>query len=271
MKKIILSALIISMAIGVNAQDIPERKTGKPGMHHKMDRKKANRMDMQKLNLTEDQKAKFKAQRESVRSQMEELKKNDNITVKEQREKMEAIRKDNKTKMQSFLTADQKAQIEKNKIEGKKKHEEMAKKRGEKMQSYLGLTDVQKTQLEKNKADMEQKIKAIKEDKKMTDVQKKEQFKQLMKSNKESMKSILTEEQLKKMKESKHRKPENRDGERKRPARTKRFNPVTSIYILNLLTVRRFFHFRMPSQSLSLPLTTVVKQQITTHEEKRNG
>jgi Spy/CpxP family protein refolding chaperone len=109
MKKIILSALIVSMAIGVNAQDIPERKTGKPGMHHKMDRKKGDRMDMQKLNLTEDQKAKFKAQRESFRSQMEALKKNEKITVGEQRAQMEAIRKENKTKMQSFLTADQKA------------------------------------------------------------------------------------------------------------------------------------------------------------------
>jgi hypothetical protein len=92
----------------------------------------------------------------------------------------------------------------------------MAKNRGEKMQSYLGLTDAQKTQLDKNRADMQQKMKAIKEDKKMTDEQKKEQFKQLMKSNKESMQSILTEEQLKKMKESKHRKPGNRDGDRKR-------------------------------------------------------
>jgi len=67
--------LIVSMAFAVNAQDIPERKTGKPGMHHKMDRKKADRKDMQNLNLTEEQKAQFKTQRESFRKQMEELKK----------------------------------------------------------------------------------------------------------------------------------------------------------------------------------------------------
>lgn len=219
MKKIILSALIVSMAIGVNAQNIPERKTGKPGMHHKMDRKKGERMDMQKLNLTEDQKAKFKTQRESFRSQMEELKKNDNITVKESREKMEAIRKDNKTKMQSFLTADQKAQIEKMKKEGKEKHEGMAKERGERMKTQLGLTDVQSAQLAKNRADMQQKMKVIKEDKKMTDEQKREQVKELMKSQRESMKSVLTEDQIKKMKESNHRKPGGRDGERKKPVK----------------------------------------------------
>ena len=64
MKKIILSALVVSMALAVNAQQIPERKAGKPEMHHKMDRKKGSRMDMQKLNLTEEQKAQFKTQRE---------------------------------------------------------------------------------------------------------------------------------------------------------------------------------------------------------------
>ena len=219
MKKIILSALIVSMAIGVNAQDIPERKTGKPGMHHKMDRKKGDRMDMQKLNLTEDQKAKFKTQRESFRSQMEALKKNESITVGEQRAKMEAIRKDNKTKMQSFLTTDQKAQIEKTKKEGKAKHEAMAKERGEKMKTQLGLTDVQSAQLAKNRADMQQKMKAIKEDKKMTDEKKREQIKELMKSQRESMKSVLTEDQLKKMKESQHRRPDGRDGDQKRPVK----------------------------------------------------
>ena len=219
MKKIIVSALIVSMAIGVNAQNIPERKTGKPGMHHKMDRKKGDRMDIQKLNLTEDQKAKFKTQRESFRSQMEALKKNETITVGEQRSKMEAIRKDNKTKMQSFLTVDQKAQIEKMKKEGKEKHEGMAKERAEKMQTQLGLTAIQSAQLSKNRADMQQKIKAIKEDKKMTDEQKREQIKELMKIQRESMKSVLTEDQIKKMKESQHRRPGGRDGERKKPVK----------------------------------------------------
>lgn len=216
MKKIILSAIIVSMAIGINAQDIPERKTDKPGMHHKMDRKKDNRMDMQKLNLTEDQKVKFKEQRESFRKQMESLKKNDNITVGEQRTKIEAIRKDNKTKMANIFTADQKAQMEQMKKEKMQQHKEMAKKRSEKMQSTLNLTDAQKAQLDKNRADMQQKIKAIKEDKKLTDQQKKEKFMELRKSQSGSMRSVLTEEQIKKMKELRIRKQGNRDGERKR-------------------------------------------------------
>ncbi|MBK8311198.1 MAG: hypothetical protein IPL04_10185 [Chitinophagaceae bacterium] len=183
MKKIILSVLIVSMAFAVNAQDIPERKTGKPGMHHKMDRKKGSRMDMQKLNLTEDQKAQFKTQRENFRKQMEELKKNENITVKDQKERIAAIQKENKTKMQSFLTADQKAQIERNKVEGKKKFEERTKERGEKMKTQLGLTDAQSAQLKKNREATQQKIKAIKENSKMNEEQKKEQVKKVNESS----------------------------------------------------------------------------------------
>lgn len=207
------------MAIGINAQDIPERKTGKPGMHHKMDRKKGNQMDLQKLNLTEDQKTKLKTQKQNMRSQMEELKKNENITVGEQRAKMEAIRKDNKTKMANIFTTDQKAQLEAMKKEKMQQHKEMAKKRSEKMQSTLNLTEAQKAQLDKKRADMQQKIKAIKEDKNLTEQQKKEKFMELKKSQKGSLKSVLTEDQLKKMKESRHRKPGNRDGDRKKPVK----------------------------------------------------
>ncbi|MEO5948149.1 MAG: hypothetical protein ABIP79_15130 [Chitinophagaceae bacterium] len=216
MKKIILSALVLSMALAVNAQEIPERKADKPAMHHKMDRKKGDRMDMQKLNLTEDQKAQFKTQRESFHKQMEDLKKNDNITVKEWNAKKDAMQKENKAKMQSFLTADQKGQIEKNKVEGKKKTETKTKERGEKMKTQLGLSDVQSAQLKKNREATQQKMKFIKEDSKMSEEQKKEQIKELMKAQKESMKSILTEEQMKKMKESNHRK----DGDRKKPVKT---------------------------------------------------
>ncbi len=219
MKKIILSALVVSMALAVNAQQIPERKTDKPPMHHKMDRKKGDRMDMQKLNLTEDQKAQFKTQRESFHKQMETLKKNDNITVKEWNAKKDALQKENKAKMQSFLTADQKAQIEKNKVEGKKKFEARAKERGEKMKTQLGLTDAQSVQLKKNRESTQQKMKVIKEDSKMSEEQKKEQIKELMKAQKESMKSVLTEDQLKKMKESHHRQPGNRGGDSKKPVK----------------------------------------------------
>ena len=90
MKKIILSAIVLTIAAGIQAQEIPERKGERPHMqegrnHHMQKGRKQHgqHMDMQKLNLTEDQKAKFKTQRETFHKQMEDLKKNENITVKE--------------------------------------------------------------------------------------------------------------------------------------------------------------------------------------------
>jgi hypothetical protein len=50
-------------------------------------------------------------------------------------------------------------------------------------------------------AETAEKMKAIHENKSISQEQKKEQSKELMKQNKEQMKSILTEEQMKKLKE----------------------------------------------------------------------
>ena len=145
---------------------------------------------------------------------MEELKKNDNITVKEWKSKAEALRKEHKANTDNILTADQKAQLKKMKEEGKAKHEQMDKQRGEKMKERLGLTDDQSAKMEANRKAMGEKMKAIRENKSLSDEQKKEQMKELFKKQQDNMKSILTEEQLKKMKEGHHRKPQ---GDKKKP------------------------------------------------------
>jgi len=212
MKKIILPTLVLSLAFAVQAQEIPERKGGRPPM---MERKKPHRgMEFQKLNLTEEQKAKFKSQNESFRQQMEELKKNDNITVKDWKTKAKTIRKKQKAKTQNILTSEQKAQLEKMKAEGKARHEAMGKERGEKMKIALGLTDEQSAKMQSNRKEIGEKMKSLRESTSLSDEQKREQMKELMKKQKENMKSILTEEQLKKLKETKHKRPE---GERRKP------------------------------------------------------
>ncbi len=200
MKKVIVSLMVASFAaIAVHAQEIPDRKreesrrVEKERMFHKK--------ELANLNLTEEQKTKMKSMNEHFRKQSEELRKQDNITVKESREKMEALRKDHHAKFQSILTAEQKAQIQKDKEARKIKAKEYGKKRQEKMKEELNLTEEQSAKMaESRKASME-KIKAIRENGSLNDEQKKEQVKELMKKQKESMKSILTEEQLQKMKE----------------------------------------------------------------------
>ena len=95
--------LVFSLAFAIKAQEIPERKSERHMMEQRHNGRQHMRgMDMKQLNLTEAQKEQFKAQKESFRKQMEELKKNDNITVKEWRSRMEALRKDQKTKIQKI-------------------------------------------------------------------------------------------------------------------------------------------------------------------------
>ena len=211
MKKIMLAATAVFLAFAVNAQEIPERKKdgfkpkdGHGRMHHRRPGGQGG-MEFQKLNLTETQKEQFKSQREGFRKQMEELKKNENITIKEQRSRMENLRKEQHSKMQSLLTADQKAQLEKMKTDRKALQEVDAKARAEKMKIRLGLSDEQSAKMEKNRKEMSEKMKALRENKSISEEKKREDMKELMKNQRESMKSILTAEQQKKLQEGMHR------------------------------------------------------------------
>ncbi len=208
MKKLIFSTAIIAMALAVQAQEIPERKSERQEMHQKnKGHRPMHGMDMKQLNLTDAQKEQFKTQQESFRKQMEELKKNDNITVKEWKSKAEALRKQHKEQTQLILTKEQKSQLEKMKEEGKVKREALGKERAEKMKTTLGLSDEQSAKMQTNRVKTGEKMKAIREDKSLSDDQKKENMKELHKEQKEFMKSVLTEEQLNKMKELRHHKP----------------------------------------------------------------
>lgn len=211
MKKIFLSLVAFSVVLAVKAQEIPERKTDRsPGMHKgKEGMRRHHGMDMKNLNLTEAQKEQFKKEREDFKKQMEELKKNDNITVKEWRSRMENMRTEHKAKMDGILTLTQKAQIEKNKEQGKAKQQEYGKKRAEMMKTRLGLTDDQSAKMEKNHKDLMEKMKSLREDKSLSEEKKREQMRELLKNQRESLKSILSEEQLNKMKEGR------KDGHRK--------------------------------------------------------
>ena len=201
MKKIILSALILSLAFAVQAQEGKTGRHGK-GRHH------GNVME--KLNLTEDQKAKMKTENEAFHKQMKEIKSNETVTVADMKSKTEAARKAHKAKVQSILTTEQKAQLEKMKSEFKGKreagmkgrHDRMGDRSG-KMAEKLNLTADQKAKMEKNREELKVKMKAIRDNSALDESAKKEKMKELMKERKESMKSILTDEQLKQLEENK--------------------------------------------------------------------
>src|SRR5258708_38178968 len=130
MKKIFLPLLMIALAAGA----LQAQKPGKMKMKHQQG------MMAQKLNLTEDQKAKFKSINEDFRKQMQDLKKKDDITVKEWKTRKENLMKDHIEKMQSVLTADQKTEIRKMKDDRQSKMKERNEKRFDRMKQKLSLT-----------------------------------------------------------------------------------------------------------------------------------
>ncbi len=106
MKKIFAGLVVLAMTVTtIQAQD-PQRK---------MDRMKRGQgmMMHQRSNLTEEQKQKFKALNEDFRKKMTDLRKQDEITVKEWRSRMAELQKKHHTEMQNVLSPEQKARLEK--------------------------------------------------------------------------------------------------------------------------------------------------------------
>jgi len=202
MKKVMLGVCMAALVVTtIQAQETRDREYGNHQMMNRHHRGEA----FKNLNLTQDQKVQFKSLNEEHRKQMAELRKNDNITVKEWNSKKDALQKDYREKIQTLLTPEQKTQLEKEKLERKAKMDERSKARMDKMKTDLGLSDEQLVKLKSERAAMQEKMKAIREDKSLDDQAKKEQQRELMQKQKESMRSILTEEQLKKLGEQRQK------------------------------------------------------------------
>jgi Spy/CpxP family protein refolding chaperone len=208
MKKylIALSAFTL-MAFAVNAQSAdnaaksPETtQTGtmhhKPGMY--MHRHHRNFSEMQKLNLSDAQKQQVKAMNEDYRNKVNNLEKDDNITLKDYRSQKANLEAERKAKFHDILTTDQKNQIAQAKKDRSEKMKMMAQKRLDKMKTDLNLTDDQVAKIQDQRKSMMDQAKAIRENTSLTNEQKKEQFMNIRKTSHDNMNKILTADQLKK-------------------------------------------------------------------------
>jgi Spy/CpxP family protein refolding chaperone len=198
MKKALIGmALAAFVVTGACAQDQSTDLTDRSKGRHRMDK-------MQQLNLSDDQKTEMKTINEDFKQQMTDLKKSeDKITVTEWKSKMATIRKDHIEKMQKVLTDEQKASLKTMKHEHKADMKKHGARRLEHMKKELNLTDDQVNALKKNHEEMGQKFKAVRDDKSLTEDQKKVELKKFKEQQHESLKSILTEEQLQKLDQQK--------------------------------------------------------------------
>ena len=215
MKKILLSLIAIAIiTFSVDAQtkrNNPEKqnrtekngneKIGHGKHHQKMDH---HQMD-NKLNLTEAQRQQMKSINMDFKNRMQELKKNDNMTVKEFNAKKKALMQERKQKTQALLTPEQRNQMKQLKKEHSGKREIESGKRIEKMRSNLGLSNDQVAKMKAQKEIYKSRTEAIKNNRSISNEQKKEQLKALREARKNSLKSFLTPEQLQKLEAMKNK------------------------------------------------------------------
>ena len=206
MKKTIVSlAVMIIAAISVNAQQ-PGQSMKQPHQQHF--RHHGRGMLAKKLNFSDQQKEQLKNINSDYHKKTMDLKKHDEITVKEFKSQMGALHKEHRAQLQALLTPEQKEQVAKMKQDRKQVAKVNSGARAEKMKIKLGLSDTQASQLKNIRTDMMTKMKSIHTDNSLSREQKHEQIKSLVMQQKDQLKTILTAdqlEQLQQMKSQHHR------------------------------------------------------------------
>ena len=209
MKKIILGLTALTLTLSAMAQEEAkekkswgggERKEMRGGDHGKMQEM------MEKLNLSEDQKAKMKAINDEFKNEMDALK-SQKFSEDVMKEKRMAIMKSRKEKIAAILTPEQKKQWEDMKPgKGNKDHErgdkrESREEKFEAMAKELNLTADQSAKFKVLQSSLRTKIKDIRSSTSLSEEQKKSEMKEVYKNHKKSVEEILTPEQRKQMKD----------------------------------------------------------------------
>jgi Spy/CpxP family protein refolding chaperone len=189
MKRLLIAVLALGIVATTSAQHKRERKQG----HHRQQM-------AQQLNLSEAQRTQAKALAAQYKTRMQELNKNEGITVKEYRDKKEALRKEQKAGMQALLTPEQRAQVAKAKADRKAQHEAKMARRMKQMQERLQLSEAQVAQMQAARQGLKSRLEAIKSNQSLSRQQRKEQLMALKKERKAQFDNMLTPEQKEKMK-----------------------------------------------------------------------
>lgn len=145
---------------------------------------------------------------------MRTVKSNAELDDEAKKARMHDLRKNYKENVGNVLTVEQrnllKEQREARKEHNKHTPEERAKFKSERLKEELGLTEDQRAEVEALSIRQLNAAADIRKNETLNDEQKKEQLQALRKSHKEELKTILNEEQLKKLKEMKAEKKDHR-------------------------------------------------------------
>ncbi len=205
-----LVAAALLMAATVCAQEKHDKKT--PEERAKL---RTERM-MEKLSLTDDQQTKMTELNLEAIKKRDEIRSNASLNDEQKREAMKAYHQEIKTKVDSLLTEEQRTQLKEKhaamKAEGEKHREQWknatpeqrAQMKTEHMAKKLSLTEEQKKKLTDLHLSTDKKMETLRANTALTDEQRKAEMKSIHETKRKELKQILTEEQLKQLKEHKH-------------------------------------------------------------------
>lgn len=201
MKKVL--AFTLALAIAGTSTFAQTQREVKPQQHAQGKHHGKKHEALAGIDLTAAQKEKLKADRQAYKAKMDELNKQDNITVKEMRERKAAIQKEQKAKMEALLTPEQKSKMAANRVAMQAKHKEMQAKKAAMLKEKLNLTEAQSAKLKDRQDQTHAQLKAIRENEALSMDEKKAQSKALLETARNDRKNIFTAEQLQKMEEMK--------------------------------------------------------------------
>ena len=154
---------------------------------------------LKELNLSSTQQEQVKTARQNTEKQLAELKKNDQLTVKDFKTSKDAILQSQKQQVAGILTDEQKNQLAQSNSKSGDAQRGNAGKNIGKMKANLGLSEQQVTQIKANRDADLTKIKAIKENDQLSRSEKRSQLMTIKKEQENNLAQILSSEQISKM------------------------------------------------------------------------
>jgi Spy/CpxP family protein refolding chaperone len=206
MKRISLGFMALALTFSAMAQTNDKNNGDKQQLHQEQ---KANRREMfEKLNLSSDQKAQIKSINDNFRQQMQDLHKQENLTIDEQRQRREALVKEHKEKIDAVLTPDQRKQADASRAEFKAQRKEgRGANRLDELTKNLNLTPEQSSKISDLNATLKTNIKDIRQNASLSEDQKREQIKSLMKKHRSDVETLLTSDQKEQLKNNLKNRP----------------------------------------------------------------
>jgi Spy/CpxP family protein refolding chaperone len=234
MKKILVTMIAAALSLSAVAQqnNASKKNNGKHkgdemGKHNGDEMRRSGPQQVRRqgtigalssVNLTDAQKQQLQQLNDTYKQQMQELNKNETITVKEQKERREALTQQHKTNVQNILTPEQRSQIKQQRKEHKGKDHKKAKdgdmmgKGGDRSDDLrqLNLTDDQGARIKAVNEEFRTKVQAIQKNTALTNDQKKTQRDEAQQQHTAAIKAILTQEQKDKLAALKSTRPDKK-------------------------------------------------------------